>query len=138
MTLVPTAPGEEPIGTDRVSGDASLPSQPVGEPESEERYSGNPAEDEKSEPLPDRYVAQTTESGQAVLSCRETPNIMVQVERGCPSLLRMLGRWLRDRSSWMALLKARLFWMPKNTSTISIITRAVSGPSRCQAVSRRI
>jgi len=82
MTLVPTAPGEEPIGTDRVSGDASLPSQPVGEPESEERHSGNPAEDEKSEPLPDRYVAQTTESGQAVLSCRETPNIMVQVERG--------------------------------------------------------
>ena len=82
MTLVPAASDEEALETDRLPGHDSLSSQPAGQPESEERHTHISAKDEESAPLPDRYVAQTTESGQAVLSCRETPNIMVQVERG--------------------------------------------------------
>ena len=82
MTLVPEASVEEPLEADGVPGDASLSSQPAGKPESEEHQTHASADDETSSLLPDRYVAQTTESGQVVLSCRETPNIMVQVERG--------------------------------------------------------
>ena len=82
MTLVPAASDDETLETDRVPEDASLSSQPAGQQESQDPHTEVSAEDEQLPPLPDRYVAQTTESGQEVLSCRETPNIMVQVERG--------------------------------------------------------
>ena len=82
ITLVPAASDEEGLETDRVPEDVSVSSQRAEQPESQEPNTQVSGEDEHSADLPDRYVAQTTESGQAVLSCRETPNIMVQVERG--------------------------------------------------------
>ena len=82
ITLVPAASDEEGLETDRVPEDVSVSSQRAEQPESQEPNTQVSGEDENSADLPDRYVAQTTESGQAVLSCRETPNIMVQVERG--------------------------------------------------------